>query len=217
MDERMKQFVENGDINAFYQLIIEDVKLLEHIDELPFADTPLHIAASTGQITFAVEMMGLKPLFAHKLNQNGFSPIHLTLQNGHIELVRQLLQIDGDLVHVKGREHLTPLHYIVESGKHLDLLEELLLICPDSIVDVTGRNKTALHIALKYNRLDVFNFLVTLESKDETSLIYITQAMRHLLAWGYKFVNVNHKNLEDETTWDMLRRAKAKSGYAMLC
>ena len=154
----MKQFVENGDINAFYQLIREDEKLLEHIDELTFADTPLHIAASAGQIPFAMEMMGLKPLFAHKLNQNGFSPIHLTLQNGHIELVHRLLQIDGDLVHVKGREHLTPLHYIVESGKHLDLLEEFLLVCPDSIVDVTGRNETALHIALKYNRLEVFKF-----------------------------------------------------------
>ena len=161
MDGRMKQFSENGDINAFYQLIREDVKLLEYIDELPFADTPLHIAASAGQIPFAMEMMGLKPSLARKLNQNGFSPIHLALQNGHIELVRRLLQIDGDLVHVKGRERLTPLHYIVQSGKHHDLLEEFLLICPDSIVDVTGRNETALHIALKYNRLEVFKFLVT--------------------------------------------------------
>ena len=157
----MKQFAENGDINAFYQLIREDVKLLEHIDELPFADTPLHIAAFAGQIPFAMEMMGLKPSFARKLNQNGFSPVHLALQNGHIELVHRLLQIDGDLVHVKGRERLSPLHYIVKSGKHLDLLEEFLLVCPDSIVDVTGRNETALHIALKYNRLEVFKFLVT--------------------------------------------------------
>ena len=64
MDGRMKQFSENGDINAFYQLIREDVKLLEYIDELPFADTPLHIAASAGQIPFAMEMMGLKPSLA---------------------------------------------------------------------------------------------------------------------------------------------------------
>ena len=53
------------------------------------------------------------------------------------------------------------MHYIVQSGKHHDLLEEFLLICPNSIVDVTGRNETALHIALKYNRLEVFKFLVT--------------------------------------------------------
>ena len=91
---------------------------MEHNDELPFADTPLHIAASTGQIPFAVETMGLKPSFAWKLDPNGFSPIHLALQNGHIEMVRRLLQLDGDLVRVKGRERLIPLHYVVESGEH---------------------------------------------------------------------------------------------------
>ena len=81
---------------------------MEYIDELPFADTPLHIAVSAGHIPFATEMMGLKPSFAWKLNPNGFSPIHLALQNRHIELVQRLLQFDGDLVHVKGRERLTP-------------------------------------------------------------------------------------------------------------
>ena len=89
--ERLKQVAQSGDIDAFYTLIWEDVQLLEHNDELPFADIPLHIAASTGQIPFAVETMGLKPSFAWKLDPNGFSPIHLALQNGHIELVHWLL------------------------------------------------------------------------------------------------------------------------------
>ena len=133
---------------------------MEHNDELPFADTPLHIAASTGQIPFAVETMGLKPSFAWKLDPNGFSPIHLALQNGHIELVRRLLQLDGDLVRVKGREQLTPLHYVVESGEHLNLLDEFLLLCPNSITDVTMRNETVLHIALKYIRLEAFQFFI---------------------------------------------------------
>ena len=75
--ERMKQVAESGDVNAFYQLIGEDVKLLEHIDQLPFVQTPLHIVAFTGNIQFAMEMMGLKPSFAWKLNPDGFSPIHL--------------------------------------------------------------------------------------------------------------------------------------------
>ena len=85
-----------------------------------------------------MEMIGLKLSFARKLNQNGFSPIHIALQNGHINLVRRLLQFDGDLVRVKGRERLTPLHYVVDSGEHLDLLEEFLLVCPNSVTDVTG-------------------------------------------------------------------------------
>ena len=133
---------------------------MEHIDELPFVNTPLHIAASTGNIQFAMEMIGLKPSFARKLNQNGFSPIHIALQNGHIELVHWLLQFDGDLVRVKGREQLTPLHYIVESGEHLYLLEEFLLVCPNSITDVTMRNKAALHIAHKNDNLEAYKFFM---------------------------------------------------------
>ena len=128
---------DDNKIDEFYNLIGDDVKLLEYIDELPFVSTPLHIAASYGNIQFALEMMSLKRSFAQKLDPNGFSPIHLALQNGHIELVRRLLQLDGDLVRVKGREQLTPLHYVVESGEHLDLLDEFLLVFPNSITDVT--------------------------------------------------------------------------------
>ena len=62
---------DDNNIDEFYTLIGEDVKLLEHIDELPFVNTPLHIATSYGNIQFATEMMGLKPSFARKLNKNG--------------------------------------------------------------------------------------------------------------------------------------------------
>ena len=152
---------DDNNIDEFYTLIGEDVKLLEHIDKRPFVNTPLHIAASYGNIQFAKEMMGLKPSFARKLNQNGFSPIHLALKNEHIALVHQLLQFDGDLVRVKGRECLTPLHYLVTTGDHhLDLLHKFLLVCPDSIADVTVRNETVLHIALKYDMLKAFDFFV---------------------------------------------------------
>ena len=147
-------------IDEFYNLIGEYVELLEHIDELPLINTPLHIAAFYGNIQFALELMSLRPSFAWKLDPNGFSPIHRALQNGHIKLVHQFLQLDEDLVRVKGREQLTPLHYVAKSGEHLSLLNKFLLVCPDSITDVTLRNETALHIALKNDKLEAFKFLV---------------------------------------------------------
>ncbi|XP_065616976.1 ankyrin repeat-containing protein BDA1 isoform X2 [Quercus suber] len=182
-------------------------------------------ATSYGNIQFALETTSLKPSFARKLNQNGFSPIHLALKNEHIELVRRLLQIDGNLVRVKGKECLTPLHYVAKScSENLDLLKEFLLVCPDSITDVTVRNETALHIALKYNRLKTFKFIMrwlarnctkidkfnvrtTLNWKDNegNTVLHIavsknqTQAVRHLLAWGSSFAGVNHKNMEGKT------------------
>ena len=82
-------------------------------------------------------------------------------KNRHIELVRQLLEIDWDLARVKGKECITPLHYVVEIGDcHIDLLDKFLLVCPNSITDVTMRDKTALYIALKNDQLKAFKFLV---------------------------------------------------------
>uniref|UniRef100_A0A2N9HA49 PGG domain-containing protein n=1 Tax=Fagus sylvatica TaxID=28930 RepID=A0A2N9HA49_FAGSY len=240
--ERLNQAALQGNIDDFYILIREDVKLLEHIDELPFVDTPLHIAASVGHIPFALEMMGLKPSFARKLNPDGFSPIHLALQKGHTEMVRRLLQVDGDLVRVKGREHITPLHYAAEiCGDQLNLLAEFLSCCPKSIVDVTIRNETALHIALKHDYLEAFKFLVgwlkrswfknaasyerkVLNAWDQEG----NTAVSHLLSWGG--VDINFKNFEGKTAWDilegqtqvdntemrvMLRRAGASTGSSL--
>ena len=161
--ERMRQVAQQGNIDAFYLIIQEDVKLLEHMDKLPFVDTPLHIAAHAGHIPFAMELMRLKPSFSSKLNPDGYSPIHLALQNGHIELVRRLVEVDGDLVRVKGRAGITSLHHVAattETDDHLNLLLDFLKACPNSIEDVTVRNESALHIALKYDKLEAFLHLV---------------------------------------------------------
>ena len=152
---------QRGDIDNFYNLIKNDnVKLLEHIDEIPFASTPLHKSASSGHIPFSIEMMKLKPSFISKLDLDGHTPIYYALKNGHTKLVRQLLQRNKDLVRVKGRECMTPLHYAATTNDYLALLENFLSVCPDSITDVTTRNETALHIALKYNKLEAFKFLM---------------------------------------------------------
>ncbi|KAH1064609.1 hypothetical protein J1N35_029596 [Gossypium stocksii] len=113
--------------------------MLDHIDQVPFVHTPLHIAAHRGQIHFAMEMMNLKPSFARKLNRDGFSPMHLALRNGQIKLVLRLLKADKDLVRVKGREGMTPLHCVVTMGNS-NMLIELLEACPECIEDVTVLN-----------------------------------------------------------------------------
>lgn len=160
--ERLNQAALGGDINDFYNLIKEDVKLLEHINELPFVETPLHKVASATEthIPFAMEMLRLKPSFVRKLNPNGLSPIHVALLNGKTQVVRWLLKVDGDLVRVKGREGMTPLHDAAATEDHLDLLDDFLKVCPDSIEDVTIRNETALHVAVKCKKLEALKHLV---------------------------------------------------------
>ena len=173
--QRLNQAAEAGNIDAFYNIIREDVKLLKRIDKSPFVDTPLHKSASAGKIPFSIEMMKLRPSFISKPNPDGQTPIYLALKNGYAELVRQLLQHNADLVRVKGKGCMTPLHnaatkigredptslhYEAKTKAYLALLEKFLSVCPDSITDVTTQNETALHIALKNNNLEAFKFLV---------------------------------------------------------
>ncbi|MFQ6624765.1 hypothetical protein Gotur_003900 [Gossypium turneri] len=96
-----------------------------------------------------METIKLKPTFARKLNQGGFSPMHLAdLQNDRTQAVLRLLRFDEGLVCVKGRKDLTPLHHVVQIG-NVDLLVKLLKICPEAIVDVTVRDETVFHLAVK--------------------------------------------------------------------
>nr|POE60462.1 ankyrin repeat-containing protein bda1 [Quercus suber] len=157
--QRLNGIAQQGDIDAFYNIIQEDGKLLKHIDEFQFVDTPLHISASAGHFLFFCEMMILQPSFVNKRNPDGYTPIYLALLNGHIEIVHQLLQHDANLVYVAGREGMTPLHYAATTND-LALLDNFLSVCPNSIKYVTIRNETALHIALKCDKLEALKFLV---------------------------------------------------------
>ena len=58
----------SGDLQTLYDAIQQDPHILEDVDAIPFANTPLHTAASTGHVYFAIEIMRLKPSFALKLN-----------------------------------------------------------------------------------------------------------------------------------------------------
>ncbi|VVA32324.1 Hypothetical predicted protein [Prunus dulcis] len=158
MDPRLKKAAQAGDIDFMYTLIKEDAKLLD-LNGVSYVDTPLHVAASEGHILFAMEIMRLKPSFARKSNQDGFSPIHLALQNGNTQMVLRLLDVDTGLVRVSGREGMTPLHYVAKEG-NIELLLVFLSACPKSFEDVTIRNETALHIALKNGKVEAFELLV---------------------------------------------------------
>ncbi|KAL9671085.1 hypothetical protein QQ045_008650 [Rhodiola kirilowii] len=151
MDSIMKA-ADCGDISAFYREIPRNPHILEQLDDLPFAQTPLHVAASKGHGRFFIELMRLMPSLARKLNCDGFSPLHLALVDSKMDLTRMILRIvhvDPELIRVKSKEGITLLHYVAELGK-LTLLSEFLSICPESINDMTIQGQTALHIAAKH-------------------------------------------------------------------
>ncbi|KAK8552906.1 hypothetical protein V6N13_055684 [Hibiscus sabdariffa] len=167
MDESLRIAASTGNVSELYSLVQGDGNILRRFDEVEFIGTPLHIAAEEGCIGFAMEIMNLKPSMARKLNQQGLSPMHLAVKKGHTEIGLRLLEIDKDLVRIRGRKGKTPLHYICKVGDHDGLLDTFLEACPDSIGDVTTRNRTSLHIAVRNRRLDVLRALIrTLRKKD---------------------------------------------------
>ncbi|PRQ18383.1 putative ankyrin repeat-containing domain, PGG domain-containing protein [Rosa chinensis] len=226
MDQRLKKASQSGDIDFLYRLIMEDGELLDHLTGASFVDTPLHIAAAEGHTQFAMEIMRLKPSFARKPNQDGFSPMHLALQSGKTRMVVRLLDADRSLVRVPGREGVTPLHYVAKEG-NIGLLEVFLSACPKSLEDVTIRNETSLHIALKNDKVEAFEFVLrwlkevcyeevhqlekkVLNWKDEdgNTLLHIAtlrnqpQAVMLLLT---SQVDVNFKNLAGWTPLDIIQ------------
>ncbi|KDP39951.1 hypothetical protein JCGZ_03482 [Jatropha curcas] len=159
MDPSLSKASQLGSIDGLYAVIRNNPNALSNIDQIPFVDTPLHIAAFAGHIQFAMEIMRLKPSFSTKSNQDGFAPIHIALQKGHIQLVLWLVEKIPDLVRVQGREGVTPLHFVAQNG-NLHLLNKFLSVCPKSIEDVTIRNETALHVTLKNSQFEAFEILM---------------------------------------------------------
>ncbi|XP_059659080.1 ankyrin repeat-containing protein BDA1-like [Cornus florida] len=160
MDGRLREAAYEGNIERLYTLIQDDQSILErNIEDKLLAETPLHVAASTGNLQFAAEVLRLKPSYAKKLNLDGLSPIHLALRSGHHRMVKWFFSVDSNLVRDKGGEGTTPLHYVIAQG-NVNLLRSFLLACPNCIEDLTTKRETALHIALKYYDGRIFEALV---------------------------------------------------------
>ncbi|XVF83523.1 hypothetical protein PTKIN_Ptkin16aG0495600 [Pterospermum kingtungense] len=189
MDESLKMASMEGNVSKLYRLIQEDRNILKRIDKEEFIDTPLHIAADAGCIDFAIEIMNLKPSFARKLNEQGFSPIHLALEKGHEKLALLLLEKDKDVVRVKGRNGETPLHYAITIKRSRSLLAKFLKARPECIGDVTTTNQNALHIATTNDNFEALKLLC-----------------RRLLNTDYCEDVVNQKDRNDNTALHIAAR-----------
>ncbi|KAH7865659.1 hypothetical protein Vadar_009442 [Vaccinium darrowii] len=230
IQQSLKVAAEAADINGLYGSIKEDPHVLDRIDAIPFVDTPLHIAASAGHTDFAIEILRLKPSFGRKLNPDGLSSLHLALISDKFETVKRLIDFGKELIRVKGKEGITPLHFIAkkdinaeqqhrEEDPRLNILAEFLLACPDSIEDLTIRNETVLHIAVKtknqgavevilgcIRRMNKKRVLANKDMEGNTALHIAVNnkqpEMVKLLVTGF-LAYINEKNSEGKTALDI--------------
>ncbi|WZZ57484.1 hypothetical protein YC2023_057591 [Brassica napus] len=175
MNPRLQQAAESGSIDQLYALIDENPYILENMDAVPFVTTPLHIAAASGNIPFAKEIMNLKPSFARKLNTSGYSPLHLAVDKDKTKFVFRMLMLDNGLARVKGRNGITPFLSLVSRGK-AHVVAECLLAFPECIQDETVDSQNALHLAVTHDRFEVLQVLVgwiqRMSQRDADSIEY---------------------------------------------
>ncbi|XP_012834232.1 PREDICTED: receptor-interacting serine/threonine-protein kinase 4-like [Erythranthe guttata] len=160
MEEIILSATEDEGIASLYSLIRGDPDFLQTFDRSQFADTPLHRAAGEGCTQLALEIQRLMPSFGRKLNPDGLTAVDLAMRRGHRQTVRALVKLSPELVGVQGREGITPLHYAAETDD-AELLQEFLFRCPKSVEELTVREESAVHVAVKNRKLAAVRVLVT--------------------------------------------------------
>ncbi|KAL5724049.1 hypothetical protein ACHQM5_007359 [Ranunculus cassubicifolius] len=193
-----------GNVSDLHQLLREDPLTL-HVVSLSSAETPLHIAAMAGHLDFVKEVIRLKPEFIEELNQDGFSPLHIASANGYVEIVREILSTNhtGGLM-ITSREKKTALHYAAMKGR-IDVIHELLSNCAETVEVVTIQGETAIHVAVKNNQFEAFEFMLQklkgLGKEDQRSVVELL-LVGDILSVGT--IELNAMNKSGLTALDLL-------------
>ncbi|KAK8671692.1 hypothetical protein V6N13_038279 [Hibiscus sabdariffa] len=204
VEERASEAARIGDTNALYELILEKPDVLSEIERKEFYDTPLHVAAEAGQTVFAMELMGLKPSLAKKLNQDGWSPLHLALKKGHAETALSMFEFDNDLVRVRGKDGYTPFHLAAPTGDR-HVLTTILRDCPRCIHDVTNWNDTVLHLAAKANEVNPYQVLLRSLWRSECSTLQIKNLLDFKNRDGDTVLHIAASNKQPEIVRSLTR------------
>ncbi|XP_039122854.1 ankyrin repeat-containing protein At5g02620-like isoform X2 [Dioscorea cayenensis subsp. rotundata] len=162
MDPRLEEACHTGNLSMFHSLLQEDKLLLHRFSSSSTAsiDNPLHIAASLGHTDLANEIIIGNPDLSSDLNPRALSALHLASAHGHLEIVKLLIsKVGSHLCFLKDKDGRLAIHIAATKGR-IDILEELIKICPESARALTYQHESILHIAVQSNSFETIEFLV---------------------------------------------------------
>ncbi|KAM7517681.1 hypothetical protein LguiB_016643 [Lonicera macranthoides] len=118
--------------------------------------TPLHIAASRGNLEGVINILSTRPELATEVELNGASPLHLVSANGHLQIVRHLL-----LVEVNQDTCLLPDNnetrlFIWQTA----VVNRLLDVNQDTCLLHDKNENTPLHVAANSRHIDVATLFI---------------------------------------------------------
>ncbi|XP_058193239.1 ankyrin repeat-containing protein BDA1-like isoform X2 [Rhododendron vialii] len=188
--------------------------------------TPLHAAASSGQLELFQQLLSSSPELADALDSQQRSLLHLASANGHIGIVKALTKVRPEMCLARDRDGANPLHVAAMRGK-VEVLDELFQANPHAArayrVD-RGERETILHICVKYNQLQFLQMLLEKYFKGEefvnakdnagNTILHLAvadrrfQIIKHVLSDTE--IHVNATNESKQTAMDILLLGQKK-------
>ncbi|KAK4382179.1 hypothetical protein Sango_2896300 [Sesamum angolense] len=206
MESKLFEAARLGNLQALYDAVGKDDSFLQKLHSWGRFDTPLHLASMFGQTEFVREYMRLSSISAQQLsqlNQDGYSPLHLASANGHLEIVLCLVEfgkqnsVVEELCMKTDIEGRTALHCAVVSGK-IDVIDVLLVHCPQAATVVTIQQETVLHLAVKHHQQKALEFFIDQK---------LGSSVQDLLNRGDREGNtINSRNCQKTTSVNPLNR-----------
>ncbi|EPS61725.1 hypothetical protein M569_13069, partial [Genlisea aurea] len=134
-------------------------------------DSPLHIAARSGNVEKAKEIIqklsntenGVKELMSRK-NHEGETPVYVAAENGHISVISEFLKhSDAETCAIPANNGFDPFHVAARQG-HFDVLKQMLQFFPTLVMTTDASNSTALHTAAALGHGDIVDLLLDADS-----------------------------------------------------
>ncbi|KAI8003057.1 Protein ACCELERATED CELL DEATH 6 [Camellia lanceoleosa] len=165
----------------------------------PKGQTALHVAATNRWVTESTELLlewksELELLLEWKsdlikeTDEYGWIPLHYAARYGNKDGVKRILKKDKSVAYITTDEEgveMTALHIAAAHG-NVDVMEELLLCCPDCWEMVNGKGQNVVHIAV--------------EMKQE-------EVTKHILKKSWIIYLINQKDIEGNTPLHLLTTA----------
>ncbi|KAJ9686358.1 hypothetical protein PVL29_015320 [Vitis rotundifolia] len=195
---------------AHYFIVVEAIgksEVEEHMNiNIDRAAKPAVHGAILGKNEDMLEkILDLKTV--HQRDEHGRTPLHYAASIGYLEGVQTLLardQSNFDRYH-RDDQGFLPIHVASRRG-YVDIVKELLQVSSDSIELLSKHGENILHVAAKYGKDNVVDFVLKKKRGGNTPLHLATMHAHpkvvNYLTWD-KRVDVNLVNNKGQTAFDI--------------
>ncbi|KAI8570470.1 hypothetical protein RHMOL_Rhmol01G0036200 [Rhododendron molle] len=187
-----------GDVESLKEIMKTDGYILDKVLVGSFkGKNPLHMATSTGQKEFVLELLEYKQDLARAIDTELGTALHIASSKGYLEIVKLLVEVSPEMCAARDREGNNPLHIAAMKGND-DVLKVLLQTNPRAARLMVDRGDNILHLCVNYNQLESLKQL--LDKMGDKGFVNFTDIngnnILHLAVFGKRCEIIKHLLLE---------------------